>query len=298
MKKNSTRIICLAFFIIFFVIYPTSLFADILYLKTGEVLEAVKITETNANATVILEKGKPRHIPNKDVLRVRYGQDMMEKLYIQTESDEIIEGYLVDQESDYVLIRRKKALLAEEKIPKSAISKMSNKKIVSYYSEVGASFGYRAFLNSGGSKLKPAFAPSLFYAAHPPWFTNVIVLGEVGFAEHKSVNAGQSLQVIPLSINALIFAAPWSRVTDGNVKWTKRLKTALRVGVGTALLRFTTGEGEAPSQAVFFFTLGLVEEFALTPWITLSLEARYEGLFDSAALMHSITPIFGLRYRF
>lgn len=272
--------------------------ADMVYLQSGEVLESVKISGANPSVTTVSVGGQTRQISNKDILRTRYGQDLMEKVYIQTESDEVIEGYLIEQETEHILIRRTKNSAAEEKIPKSLINKMSSKKIVPYYPEIGIAAGYRIFLNSGGSALKPAFAPTLSYALHPPWFKNMILFGEAGFADHQSSNPGQSLQVIPASLNALLFASPWSRIFGDNTKWSKRFVTGLRIGAGATMLRFTTGEGETLNQIAFFFSAGAIEEFALTPWTTLALEVRYEGIMDKSAMLHSIVPAFLLRYRY
>jgi|GEM_PF-3185016 len=272
--------------------------ADMVYLQTGEVLESVKIAGANPSVTTVSLNGQTRQINNKEILRTRYGQDLMEKVYIQTESDEVIEGFLIEQETDHVLIRRSKATIVEEKIPKSVINKMSGKKIVSYYPEIGIAAGYRIFLNSGGSALKPAFTPTLSYALHPPWFKNMILFGEVGFAEHQSSNQGQSLQVIPASLNALLFASPWSRIFGDSLKWSKRFVTGIRLGAGATMLRFTTGEGESINQLAFFFSAGAIEEFAITAGTTLALEVRYEGIMDKSALLHSIVPAFQLRYRY
>jgi hypothetical protein len=124
------NIISIFSFLLFFLFFNFKLSAEILFLKTGQVIYGTIVTESDKSIKFIeKKKKKSKNIPRKNILRILYKDAVLEKMFIYKKDGSFLRGYIVDENSSEIIIRENLNKYKEKKISRSDISSISEKEI-------------------------------------------------------------------------------------------------------------------------------------------------------------------------
>jgi hypothetical protein len=109
--------------------FTTLLYSESIFLTDGTIIKG-KLVHNSINR-VVLDTPKGRvAIPGKKILRIAYSSDYEKRKYIYLKNGKLITGYLVGEEREFYIIRRKLLNKKEEKVRKSDISFIARRKII------------------------------------------------------------------------------------------------------------------------------------------------------------------------
>lgn len=275
-------------------VFSSSAIADIVYLKNGKVYENATILSSSSMETVFETKDKKRKsVSAAQLLRLRYGQDLVENISILKKDGILINGYLIEQDRQTVLVRRSKEVNQEEIIEKSAIQQMSNAPIVVLYPEMNLRGGIFFPMNPGGANLNYGFAGFLGLYINPPFFPRSKLGLESGFIYLKSKTVkGLTLDLIPVLIN-LQYLFKLGHGDGLEFDLTPRL------GGGVSFAIFTDGEGASYTDVIPTVTGGVGLYAMLVPRkFFVNIFADYILLIDKSNLLHSVMGTLSFQLRF
>ncbi|MDH5718529.1 MAG: hypothetical protein OEZ22_12960 [Spirochaetia bacterium] len=288
--------------LLFYIFNITSIHPDIIYLKTGQVLESSKILDASAQSvTVEYEGEKKTYSMSSEVIRIRYGQDVLEGINILLTDETLLNGFLVEQDVQKVIFRREKHSAKEENILKSDIKQMSNKKILLLYPEIILRGGALQVLNSGGSNLGISSFFMAGYYINPPWFKNIKIGLDIGYgiSSNKEIKE-QNFTFIPgfFSFQYIFNGAGMEKLTD-SITFAERFSYAPHIGIGASFVIFDDGEGEILQSLMPSTLVGFTLYFTVVPRLLfLNLSVDYYGLYEKAGQFHAAMSQLSLQYRY
>ncbi len=98
-------------------------------MNDGSILEGKILNESDRTITIKSQLENPVLIQRKDILRVLYSNDYMNKVYIYKLDDTMIEGYVVYEDKDNYIIRENLSSAKEIILSKEKVNNISKKKI-------------------------------------------------------------------------------------------------------------------------------------------------------------------------
>jgi len=272
---------------------PVNIFADIIYLKDGKVYEHAVIDEASAVSAKFTTKTKEKiSLVPGTLLRLRYGEDELETVSILMKDGVLIDGFLVEQDSRTVLIRRVKDKNNEELLEKSLIQQMSKNKIVVVYPEMDVRGGVFFPLNSGGANLGLGFIGLLGFYINPPFWPGSKIGIEGGYALAKSTtNQGMEMHFIPVLVNIQYLF----KVSKGN---SMEMNVAPRIGFGGSYIIFNDGEGGTFQSMIPGLSAGVGFYMILVPRkFFINAFADYLLLLEGQNALHSLTGTLAVQFR-
>ena len=298
--RRNLKIFFFYFLIIYSFIVP-EVYADMVYLKTGKVLENSKIIEASASKVIIEHEGKEKVYSMDEIIRLRYNQNILESINILLTDETLLNGYLVEQDVENVIFRRDKHSANEEDILKKNIKQMSNKEILLFYPEIMLSAGGLQILNSGGSKLGASFLFLGGYYINPPWFKKIKMGIDLGYGVSKNKEfLEQSFTFIPafLTFQYLIKSEGMEKLSN-SLTFAERFSYAPHIGIGASFIIFKDGEGETLQSLLPSVKAGFTLYFTVLPRLLfLNLSLDYYGIYEKKAQFHGAMTNLSMQYRY
>ncbi|MCP4134523.1 MAG: hypothetical protein GY754_26350 [bacterium] len=282
------------FFVLLIVFSYTCLFAEIIYQKDGQVIKGTIIKENRTHITV-KTRYQVRKIRRNRIKRILYGNREMERIHILMKDGSSIRGFLVDQDSVRVYLRKSKESSKEITVLKKDIDRMSSDEIIPFDFAISVRMGLYIPIDSGGSSLSPAPMFIAGFGFNFPWIKRTRILLEGAYVKSdSSVTAGQYIRVIPVTLSGC-YEIPFFF-----------LKIVPKVGVGGAYIQFDEGDGAVENGArdvaegfgvSFLGGAGLrydivKRKFFISAW------GEYNLLYDGSTTMSNVIVSGGLSYRF
>lgn len=267
--------------------FASSIYAEMIYLKDGQVVQG-KIVGEGTNDITVQTKFQTKKISRNEILRIMYGERKMEKIYLLMNDGTTQTGFLVDQDASQVIIRDKEDSPKERTVAKTLIKQMSTSgEIVPLDPSIAVRGGVFYPFNSKGAKLKAA--PIVFGGSdfNLQFIKNTRFIAEAGWVKSKSKQKGVTMQIIPIQAG-LIYDFSYSR-----------LHLMPKVTFGTSIIDFNDGEGDQERSFAFssFSGLGLVYELAERHFYA-GLWAEYAYMKDKSSYLHGMDVSLGFSYRF
>jgi hypothetical protein len=266
---------------ILLLINPLYLLSEVIYLKDGQILNAEIIKEDTSTIT-IKTKYQTMVINRDTILRIMYGERQAETIYLLLNDNTLIKGFLVDQDANKVVIRRKKESTKEETFEKKNIKQMSPKEIFLYYPGIPVMAGLLVPLGSGGGNLNPSFYISGGIDIRFPWQFPLLERGrlqfEVGISNCTSnENKNLSFFMLPIS-GSFIYRIPY-----------KYFMILPKFGLGASLISFNDGEGGSDIGVVPLVKIGIgVSREIITKKLFITAFLEYIALIEGAPTLHNI----------
>ncbi len=212
----------------------------------------------------------------------------MEKIFILLNTDTIVQGYLVDQDNEKVIIRLNKNSSKEETILKRNIKQMSPKGIKLFEPEIILMGGFFYPINSGGAKLNPGWLAIAAFEVNLIFIERMRLQFEVGYSHcTSSENDGLVFDTVPLKISLQYFFK------------LRYFYLYQRLGAGSVYMSFKDGEGGNDNgiRPLVHGGVGILYEL-----IDKSLYTRgqldYSMLFDGGSNLSNLNLSLGFGIRF
>ncbi len=257
-------------------------------MKDGQVIDGAIIFEDKKIIKVETDI-KKWTIKKKHIKRIMYGKRKMEKIYILMNTGDILQGFLIDQDNEKIIIRREKNSSKEETILKNRIRQMSPKEIKLFEPEIMLMGGLYYPINSGGSKLNPGWLAIGAFEFNLVFIKSMRLQIEAGYSQcTSSENDGLTFAMAPLKMNLQYF---FNLSTNWNLY--------PRLGAGGAFILYDDGEGDKKNGVRPLANGGLGVSYEL---IDKSIYARgnldYAMLFDSGSNLSNLFLSLGFGLRF
>jgi hypothetical protein len=284
-KTGKERAVVIFILVIFFL--PIRAIAETIYLKDGQILKG-SIVDENSKTIFLKTRYHTRKIYRDHILRIMYGNRDLESVYLHLKDGSLINGFLVDQDSEKIIFRTEKNSPDEKTILKSNIRQISGEEIKLLYPDISFSAGIYYPVNSGGAALSPA---PVYFAGSGFNFTpidNSRILFEIGYTKSRSSeNSGRAFQFIPLTVNALYSIQMSS------------LNIVPRAGVGAAMVSFDDGEGGEYTGYDFTASLGAGIDYIVKRYgIRITIITEYNVILEGTETLGSLILRAGFNYRF
>jgi len=300
-------------------IYAT--WGDMLFLKDGTLYESVTIKGASSTSVTVEINKENKVFPQSEVLRLRYVENNIETINILLNNDSLISGYLIDQNSREVVIRRTKNSPAEETYEKKDIKQMSNKSLIIMYPELALSGGILYPVNTGDAHLDIAPMGLLAIQMNPNFLKKFSFAIDAGFAQSGSKNFPRmSLIFAPLlfdvgfKISLNSFKSGKKSSSDNSSKkagtveivektesnsWIKeRLSFIPKMGVGGVYLRYDDGEGKILQTIDFALMSGIdIQLEVIKRRLFLKLGTNYILFAEKNTQVHSLNSMFNINLR-
>jgi|GEM_PF-580808 len=273
-KPGKAGLYCLALFL-FTAISAVSLSAEIVYLKNGKVLKGTIINEGNEGVTLKTSSGEVL-VGRDDMLRILYGNQDMEEVYVLFRDGTVTKGFLVDQDEKRIVLRDERFSSKERTIYRKKIREISRDNIFPLDLEIYLRPVYYMPLDSGGADLKPS--PSLLVGMgfNSMVLPNLRIMLESGYiSSESSSNDDQSFRVIPVTFNLEY------RMGSENFFFAPRL------GAGIGIMEFDDGEGEVRKSNGLDVMAGLGVYVKLFDHLILGVGCDYMFLYDGSDYLQS-----------
>jgi hypothetical protein len=280
-KIAITSIICLTLML------TGKVYAEMIYLKDGQVLQG-KITKETQDEITVQTQFQKKTVKRSNIIRIMYGERKMERIYLLMNDGTTRTGFLVDQDASQVIIREKEDSPDEISIPKSQIKQMSaSEEIIPLEPSIAARAGYFIPLNSKGAKLKPALCIFAGSDMNLKLIKQMRFMFEAGYAKCKGETQGLSMQFIP------VLASVYYDISF------RSFHIMPEISAGGTVIDFNDGEGEslrslAVSGAV---SAGFVYEI-IDRHLYAGLWPEYFFMRDGSGNLHSMAITAGVSYRF
>jgi hypothetical protein len=251
--------------------------AEIIYLNDGQVINGEIIQRGDGYITV-KTKYQTRQINLGEVKSIEKERKGLERIYILTRENVVISGYLVEEDSLRVVYRDEQNS-ADKSLSKLDVLKMSSEEISAVDLEFRFMPGAFIPLNSGGAHLGPATSYMGSVGFNALFVPRLRVLLDAGYAQSQnSEHPGRALSVVPVTLSA---AYPFPI--------TRRFEFIPRLGLGFAMLQYSTGEGDQLGTMSMASVAGFTLSFAFVPRrFYLGVFADYMMLYDFSAALHSV----------
>ncbi len=261
----------------FCILNRSIIYGEIIYLNDGQVLKGTIVKENNKKI-ILKTKYQTRHVKRNNIKRILYGERDMERIYILYKNGSMTNGFLVDQNSKYIVFREKEDSIVEEKILKSDIKQISREEIIPLHPDISGRINIFYPLNSGGSGLAAAPMYTINIGFNFTRVKNVRIMPEAGYVKSISkANRNRYLQIVPLTIG---------------ISYKISLRNAVilpKTGIGIAVVDFRTGEGEEYRGYDLYSTVGAGTFYKLFDGaLKLEVWIEYGLITESSALMHNI----------
>jgi len=275
-------------FVLFFVFCASiNAFAEIVYLKDGQVIRGTIISEDDLNITVKTQY-QTKQIKRSQISRIMYGDRDLEEINILMNDGSIINGFLIDQDNKQVIIRKEKNNPKETVIEKTKIKQMSQKEIIPLQPQLSLKIGMFYPLSSKGGDFDPSLMFSGSIGTNLTAVKSSKMFLEGGYTKSKG-KAGENifLQIIPITLN-FGYALPLSSIA-----------ISTRIGAGIAVVEFDDNLG-TPKQGYDFVAMagaGIEYELAKKTLI-LFVNADYMLVQEKETRLNSIVASIGFTYIF
>lgn len=282
------RIIRITVFVsILFAVSSYGAFAEYIYLKDGQIVQGTIVSE-DATGYSIKTRYQTKWIPRNDVIRIMYGERKLEPISLLMNDGSTINGFLVDQDAEKVIMRKKEDSPEETTVLKSTIRQMSGSEIVPLDPSIFVRAGVFAPLNSRGSKLKPAFC---FFAGSDitfQWIKNIRLLAEAGYARNKSAHSGLYMQFVPVQASAIY-----------DIRVAGNFHIMPKISGGVSIVDFNDGEGTKERSVAGMGGAGAGFVYEISErHLYAGLWGDYFVMRDKSALLHGYSATGGVSYRF
>ncbi len=280
--------------IIIFHIFTLSLItavlsAEIIRLNDGQVLNGEIIARDKRFITV-KTRYQTRKIARYDLASIEKEKTGLDRIYIFTRDNNVIAGFLVEQDSMQVEYKTNEGSSDTKTISKLDILQLSNEEI----RPVDLEFSLKPCgffpLNSGGAKLEPAPAVLAGAGFSSMFIRNLRVSLESGYAHSEnSKTPDRYLQAVPVTLSA-----SYRLIVPLGIEITPK------IGAGVSMFDFNNGEGDEFSSTLLTGTLGLQITYPVIPYkLHLGLFGDYLTFYDGSGTLNSVmSGIFvGLRFR-
>jgi hypothetical protein len=259
--------------------------AEIIYLKDGSYVKGL-ITDEGKDEITIKDSGGEKKIRIEDIHRILYGNMDMEKVYILGTDGRVTRGFMVDQDSEKIIIRESRDLPEEKTIPRKDIREISRDSVYPPDLEIFTRPAFFLPIDSGNASLKSAPFYSFGLGFNAMFADNTRFLLESGYLKSGGSANGQYLSVIPVTLSL----AYRYRL--------QALSLVPKIGCGLAVMEFNNGENDIfKSRAIELLAgAGLVYYFA-GPRISLGLWCEYMIYYDRSDFMQAATLGLSCGYR-
>ncbi len=281
--RSSGISVMLACFIFFF--SGTMLSAEIVYLRDGKVLNGV-ITREGKDGIFLKSGDSEKEILQKDILRILYGNQEMEEVYVLFKDGRITKGFLVDQDEEKIVLRSERYSPDERTIQRRDIREVSKDNIFPADLEIFLKPMYYLPVDSGGADLEPSLSFLAGMGFNSMITSNLRIVLETGYIKSESsTNDKQSFQVIPVTFSFEyrigspdFFAAP-------------------RIGAGVGIMEFDTGEGEVKKSNALDLVAGAGLYFRMFSRVYVGLFCDYMYLYDGSDSLQNVLAGISCAYR-
>jgi len=271
-KKNVClkRVSIILFLVTAAVFCGGSLSGEIVYLKDGQFLKGTIVREGRKGITLNVN-GADTFLSHKSILRIFYGNQEMEQVYVLQRNGTITKGFLVDQDERKIILREKKYSPKEIILKRENIREISREKIFPADLEIFITPSYYIPLDSGGADLKPSPSCMAGIGFNSMMASNLRIMLESGYlyTESKS-NDNQTFQVIPI-----IFSFEYRMGSE-------KFFFAPRAGAGLGIMEFDTGEGEVKKSNALNVVCGAGVFRKISDHIYIGIRGDYMVLHDGS----------------
>ena len=160
--------------------------AEVIYLKNGKVINGAIVGETK-KAIRVKTQDKTLRIKRKDVVRIMYGERKLERIFIQLKDNTLVDGYMIDQDSEKIIFRPDKDNPKEVTVMKSNIQQLSNERILMLMPEISIRSGIFLPVNTKeGSELDLGVIFFGGFGIRLPFIDNSRIQLEIGYVKNTS----------------------------------------------------------------------------------------------------------------
>jgi len=114
----------------FIAVFAPTAYAEHIFLKDGSIFEAKIVSETDKQMK-INKSGAITTLDRSKILRVRFDADYQKQIYIKKTDGKTVEGFIVEEDSEYYTIRERLDSPAEFKVERKEVVAISQEKYVS-----------------------------------------------------------------------------------------------------------------------------------------------------------------------
>lgn len=131
MKISQNFLLYLFLSLVIFLItgYNSKLRAEAVFLNDGSIIEGKIMQDTDIFLSIKSLNEPARVIQRKDIIRVIYGKDYKNRVFIYKMDNSLIEGYIVYEDTDNYIIRENLTSRNEIVVSKDKVNSISKKKI-------------------------------------------------------------------------------------------------------------------------------------------------------------------------
>ncbi len=273
--------------ITFICVLPVLLLGDIFYLKDGQVINGKMIKETRTHLFIKTAFTTYR-VKRTNIKRIKSESRKMELFYIQMKDEQIIKGYLVDQDATKLYIKDTPASTKEKIILKKDVKQFSQSEIKPIYPFVLIRSGYYLLLNSKKSQLKNAPCYYLGGGVNIPWVQNAKFIIEGGYIRSESKKFNKMyLQLIPITMQFLY-----------NMQF-KYFAVNYRTGAGGVIIDYNDGKDLEQRGLSMIGTAGIhIERTLWSKHLFVNAGFEYNYITEFKAALHTIAFTGSFVYRF
>ena len=159
--------------------------AEIVYTKDGQVIKGNIIRE-NRRYVYIKTKYQVKRIKRRLIKRILFGDREMERVFIVMNDGTTIRGYLIDQNSKKIYLRKDKNSAKETVILKRKVRQMSRDVLIPLEPDFSIRAGIFVPFMPTGSKLKLAPIFRGVFSFNLPWFNRTRLGIESGYVKSYS----------------------------------------------------------------------------------------------------------------
>ncbi len=281
--------ICFIINIFTLLLFTADLSAEIIRLKDGQVLNG-EIIGRDERFITVKTRYQTRKIARYDLAAIEKEKTGLDRIYIFTRDNNVIAGFLVEQDSMRVEYKIKEDSPDTKTISKLDILQLSNEEIRPVDLEFTLKLCAFFPLNSGGAKLEPAPAVLAGAGFSSMFRRNLRFSLESGYVQSENSKTSERyLKAVPVTLSAAYrFTVPLG------------IEVTPKIGAGVSMFEFNDGEGDEFSSTVLAGTAGLQITYPVIPYkLHIGLFGDYLTFYDGSGFFNSAMSGFfvGLRFR-
>lgn len=111
-----------------FVIIPSSVYSESVFLKNGTIAEGIITAEDDAKITLAPSTGEKITIPRSNILRILVHKRYKDRIYLTRTDGFTYEGFIVNEDNNKITLRSSLKSSEEINVPREAVVTISRKK--------------------------------------------------------------------------------------------------------------------------------------------------------------------------
>jgi len=290
MKNGMNNCKSLSFMFLFFavlIIQSVPASSEIIRLKDGQVIRGEIVKQGDAYLRV-KTRYQTRLVRRSNIERIEKGGMELRKIYIFTREGVVIEGYLVEEDSQQVIYRKSKTSSITKNISKLDILRMSQEPIRPVDLEFAFKPGIFYPFNTGGAELAPSSSLMANLSLNSMIVSGLRVELDAGYTKSENSDEPERfMQIVPVTLS---LTRPF--------KFGNSFFVSPRLGAGLSMVDYDSGQGEEMDGQIFTVTSGLKFQYSLIARrFYIGLFFDYYMLWDSSGKLHAGIAGVSLSYR-